>query len=89
MGNPVWVRNSSFTASAIFISIADADSGCKAALRSTRKEITTLFICCNSLSQRGVSVFVLAELAGHRSIQTTQRYVTVNDEMKRNAAELI
>ena len=41
------------------------------------------------LSQRGVSVFVLAELAGHRSIQTTQRYVTVNDEMKRNAAELI
>jgi integrase/recombinase XerD len=28
-------------------------------------------------------------MAGHRSIQTTQRYVTVNDEMKRNAAELI
>jgi integrase/recombinase XerD len=42
-----------------------------------------------ALSQRGVSVFVLADMAGHRSIQTTQRYVTVNDEMKRNAAELI
>jgi len=28
-------------------------------------------------------------MAGHKSIQTTQRYVTVNDEMKRNAAELI
>jgi len=28
-------------------------------------------------------------MAGHRSIQTTQRYVKVNDEMKRNAAELI
>jgi integrase/recombinase XerD len=42
-----------------------------------------------TLSQKGVSVFVLADLAGHRSIQTTQRYVTVNDEMKRNAAELI
>ncbi len=42
-----------------------------------------------TLSQKGVSVFVLAEMAGHRSIQTTQRYVTVNDEMKRNAAELI
>ena len=42
-----------------------------------------------SLSQKGVSVFVLADMAGHRSIQTTQRYVTVNDEMKRNAAELI
>ena len=42
-----------------------------------------------SLSQKGVSVFVLADMAGHRSIQTTQRYLTVNDEMKRNAAELI
>ena len=42
-----------------------------------------------TLSQKGVSVFVLADMAGHRSIQTTQRYVTVNDEMKRNAAELI
>ena len=42
-----------------------------------------------TLSQKGVSVFVLADMAGHCSIQTTQRYVTVNDEMKRNAAELI
>ena len=42
-----------------------------------------------TLSQKGVSVFVLADMAGHASIQTTQRYVTVNDEMKRNAAELI
>jgi len=42
-----------------------------------------------TLSQKGVSVFVLADMAGHRSIQTTQLYVTVNDEMKRNAGELI
>jgi len=42
-----------------------------------------------NLSQKGVSVFVLADMAGHASIQTTQRYVSVNDEMKRNAAELI
>lgn len=42
-----------------------------------------------TLSQKGVSVFVLADMAGHRSLQTTMRYVTVNDEMKRNAAELI
>jgi integrase/recombinase XerD len=42
-----------------------------------------------TLSQKGVSVFVLADMAEHKSIQTTQRYVTVNDEMKRNAAELI
>jgi integrase/recombinase XerD len=42
-----------------------------------------------ALSQKGVSVFVLADMAGHKSIQTTQRYVSVNDEMKRSAAELI
>ena len=42
-----------------------------------------------TLSQKGVSVFVLADMAGHKSLQTTMRYVTVNDEMKRNAAELI
>ena len=42
-----------------------------------------------TLSQKGVSVRVLAAMAGHRSIQTTQRYIDVNDEMMRNAAELI
>ena len=42
-----------------------------------------------TLSQKGVSVRVLAEMAGHRSIQTTQRYIDVNDDMMRNAAELI
>jgi len=41
------------------------------------------------LSQKGVSVFVLADMAGHQQLQTTMKYVTVNDEMKRNAAELI
>jgi integrase/recombinase XerD len=28
-------------------------------------------------------------LAGHKSIAVTQRYIDVNDEMKRNAVELI
>jgi len=32
---------------------------------------------------------VLAALAGHSSITTTQAYIDVNDEMKRSAAELI
>ena len=41
------------------------------------------------LAAKGVSVRVLAALAGHRSIQTTQRYIDVNDEMMRNAVELI
>ncbi len=42
-----------------------------------------------SLASQGVSVFVLAALAGHRSIATTQRYITVNDDMKRRACELV
>lgn len=41
------------------------------------------------LSSKGVGVRVLAEMAGHVSIQTTQRYIDVNDEQMRSAAELI
>ena len=41
------------------------------------------------LSQKGVSVFVLAEMSGHKNLQNVLRYVTVNDDVKRNAAELI
>lgn len=41
------------------------------------------------LANKGVSVRVLASLAGHRSIATTQRYIDVNDDMKRRAVELI
>lgn len=42
-----------------------------------------------SLASQGVSVFILAALAGHKSIATTQRYVTVNDDTKRRAVELV
>ena len=41
------------------------------------------------LSSKGVGVRVLAEMAGHVSIQTTQRYIDVTDEQMRRAAELI
>lgn len=42
-----------------------------------------------SLASKGVSVFVLASLAGHKSITTTQRYITTNDDVKRKAVELV
>jgi integrase/recombinase XerD len=42
-----------------------------------------------TLASQGVSVRVLAALAGHASIQTTQRYIDVNDNMLRNAVELV
>ncbi len=42
-----------------------------------------------TLASKGVGVRVLASLAGHRSIATTQRYIDVNDDMKRQAVELV
>ena len=41
------------------------------------------------LATKGVSARVLQELAGHKNLATTQRYIDVNDEMKRKAIELI
>jgi integrase/recombinase XerD len=42
-----------------------------------------------NLASKGVGVRVLASLAGHRSISVTQKYIDVNDDMKRNAVELV
>jgi integrase/recombinase XerD len=42
-----------------------------------------------SLASKGIGVRVLASLAGHRSIFVTQRYIDVNDDMKRRAVELV
>ena len=42
-----------------------------------------------NLAAKGVGVRVLASLAGHRSISTTQAYIDVNDDMKRKAVELV
>ncbi len=42
-----------------------------------------------NLATKGISVRVLASLAGHRSIAVTQKYIDVNDDMKRNAVEMV
>ncbi len=42
-----------------------------------------------TLASNGVGVRVLASLAGHRSIATTQAYIDVNDDQKRAAVELV
>lgn len=42
-----------------------------------------------TLANKGISVRVLAEISGHRSIAVTQRYIDVNDDMKRNAVEMV
>lgn len=41
-----------------------------------------------NLASKSVSVRVLALLAGHSSISTTQRYIDANDDQLRNAVEL-
>ena len=42
-----------------------------------------------TLANKGISVRLLASLAGHRNISTTQCYIDVNDDMKRRAVELV
>ena len=41
------------------------------------------------LAAKGVSVRVLAALAGHLNISTTQRYIDINDRQLRAAVELV
>jgi integrase/recombinase XerD len=41
-----------------------------------------------NLANKGIGVRVLASLAGHRSIEVTQKYIEVNDDMRRRAVEL-
>jgi integrase/recombinase XerD len=54
-----------------------------ASSHSTRRTFIT------NLAAKGISVRVLASLAGHASIATTQAYIDVNDDMKRKAVELV
>ena len=42
-----------------------------------------------TLASKGISVRVLASMAGHRSISTTMQYIDASDDMKRKAVELI
>jgi integrase/recombinase XerD len=42
-----------------------------------------------TLANKGIGVRILASLAGHRSIAVTMKYLDANDDMKRNAGELI
>lgn len=42
-----------------------------------------------NLAHKGVNVRVLAALAGHRNIATTQRYIELNEHVLREAIELI
>jgi len=42
-----------------------------------------------TLANKGVGVRVLMALAGHRNMSTTQRYIDLNPEMMKSAANLV
>ena len=41
------------------------------------------------MAHSGVSAKVIMTLAGHKHLSTTQRYIDVNDEMLRQAVEVV
>ena len=55
----------------------------KATSHSMRRTFIT------TLAHRGVNVRVLAALAGHKSIATTQRYIELNSNVLRAAVEMV
>jgi integrase/recombinase XerD len=66
-----------------FLAIYDAAGLETATSHSGRRSFIT------TLAHKGVSVRVLAALAGHQSIATTQRYIELNDHVLRTAVELV
>lgn len=67
----------------VFLKIYDAVGLDRATSHSGRRTFIT------NLAHKGVNVRVLAELAGHRSIATTQRYIELNENVLRAAVELV
>ena len=55
----------------------------RATSHSTRRTFIT------TLAHKGVNVRVLAALAGHKSIATTQRYIELNENVLRAAVEMV
>ena len=55
----------------------------RATSHSTRRTFIT------TLAHKGVNVRVLAALAGHKSIATTQRYIELNEIVLRAAVEMV
>jgi integrase/recombinase XerD len=66
-----------------FLELYDAAGLDRATSHSGRRTFIT------TLAHKGVNVRVLAELAGHRSIAVTQRYIDLNDKVLRAAVELL
>ena len=79
-------RKSRFNANTMCQLLLDIYKGCGLSTASSHSGRRTFI---TRLAAQGVSVRVLAELAGHSSIQTTQRYIDVNAEQMARAVELV
>ena len=67
----------------LMLKLYDAAGLDRATSHSTRRTFIT------TLAHKGVNVRVLAELAGHKSIATTQRYIDLNENILQAAVEMI
>jgi len=67
----------------VMLKLYDAAGLDRATSHSTRRTFIT------TLAHKGVNVRVLAALAGHKSIATTQRYIELNDNVLRAAVEMV
>jgi integrase/recombinase XerD len=79
-------RGTAFSANTmcqLFLNIYHACGLTSASSHSGRRTFIT------QLANKGVGVRVLAALAGHSSISTTQRYIDVNDTQLASAVELL
>ena len=78
--------NQSFSANSmcqLFSRIYSKAGICNASSHSGRRTFIT------NIAHKGVSAKVLMTLAGHQHLNTTQRYIDVNDAMLEQAVELI
>jgi integrase/recombinase XerD len=71
------------TLAQVFMSIYRAANMHGASSHSGRRTFIT------TLANKGIGVRLLASLAGHQSVAVTMRYIDCNDDMKRNAVNLV
>jgi integrase/recombinase XerD len=79
-------KDNAFTPNAMCHLFRDIYADCGIANASSHSGRRTFI---TNLASKGVGVRVLAALAGHSSISTTQRYIDINDTQLRSAVELM
>lgn len=79
----MWIITAFCTKFRILALVYGGADGASIALHSGRRSFIT------RLANKGINVRLLAALAGHSSIQVTQRYIDVNPDQLSAAVELL